>query len=824
MVNLERAGPRALIDMQDYTPAARAYWWVVAILGGLSIVYSLAVVVRMDLPSLAQVLVLAAVAAVVGLFPVRIPGAKTSFGGAEIFIFLSLVLYGPAAAVIATSLEGAVGAWRTSKRVTSRIISPALAGLAMLVCGTLFEQARRLLDEYATNGNALVSMVLLFAIVLYAANTFLTSLLFALKNDRRVTPVRWLRENGWIGLAYVSGAAISGLLYASFQRFGLSFLLISVPVLAMFLTTLHAYFERKVDDESTVMRLKESESRFHSAFADAALGMGLVGADDCRFIHANKAFCEMLARSPSEVLATTLFDLVHAEDHGVLTAAIADLAAGAPAAHPEVRGLHREGREVWMSLDISLARDWQLHAHNLIVQAQDISVRRVAEAELQHNAKQDALTQLANRAHFEEQLARAIARQSRHPERRFAVMFLDLDRFKLVNDSIGQKGGDDVLVEVARRLKATVRPTDTPARLVRDEFALLLEDMERPRDAAALAERLQKELQKPFAVRDREVSVSASIGIAFGAPGYAAAGEVVRDAESAMQKAKAGGVARFEIFDAGMQQNVREQLRRESDLRRALAAGELFLDYQPIHALRGGRLVGFEALVRWRHPERGVLPPAAFVPLAEETGLIAPLGSWVLREACAQMAAIAQAGRKDLRMSVNVSRLQVADPGFASGLKQAIAEAGISPAQLTLDLNESILMESGTETIAMLAELRAMGLTLSIDDFGTGHSSLSDLAQLPIDQLKVDRSFIAKIGAGDDKGEFVRAMMSLGRALSKQVLAEGIESARQLTVLQDLGCEFGQGFLLSPPVDATVALAIASRGEPPAAPRRKPGD
>ena len=814
MVNLDRAGPRALIDMQDYTPAARAYWWVVAILGMLSIAYSIVAVASLDLPSLAQVLVLAGVAAVVGLFPVRIPGTKTSFGGAEIFIFLSLLLYGAPAAVIATSLEGAVGAWRTSKRTTSRIISPALAGLAMLVCGTAFENTRSLMDDAALNGNALVSGVLLFALVLYAANTFLTSLLFALKNDRRVTPVRWLRENGWIALAYVSGAAISGLLYATFQQFGISFLLISVPVLAMFLTSLHAYFDQKVDDESQVMRLKESESRFHSAFADAALGMGLVAADDGRFIHANKAFCDILARSPTEFLGGTIFDLVLPEDHPVLTSAISQLKAGEPAVHPEVRGLHREGRDIWMSLDISLARDWQLHARNLIVQAQDISVRRVAEAELQHNAKHDALTKLANRAHFDDQLARAISRLQRHPDRRFAVMYLDLDRFKNVNDSLGHKAGDELLVEVARRMKATVRPTDTLARLGGDEFAILLEDMDRARGAVSLAERLQRELQKPFKLRSMELSSSASIGITFSSIGYTSPEQIIRDADTAMYKAKSSGKARHAIFDAGLQQHVLEQMRLESELRRGLAAGEIYLDYQPIFALRGNRLTGFEALARWRHPTRGVLEPANFIPLAEETGLIVPLGTWVLQEACRKVAEMGRAGGKDLRMSVNVSSLQVTDPKFASEVKRAIADSGISPSQLTLEVTESVLMDCRGEAMDMLTELRAMGITLSIDDFGTGHSSLAYLAQLPIDQLKVDRSFIAKIGEGGDRGEIMRAIMTLGRALSKQVLAEGIENPQQLSILQDLGCEFGQGFLLSPPLDATVASAVATRGDP----------
>jgi diguanylate cyclase (GGDEF)-like protein/PAS domain S-box-containing protein len=814
MVNLDRGGARPLIDMQDYTPAARVYWWAVSVAGMLAIAYSIVSVARLDLPSLAQVLVLAAIAAVVGLFPVRIPGSKTSFGGAEIFIFLSLLLYGAPAAVIATALEGAVGAWRTSKRVTSRIISPALAGLAMLVCGTAFDNARGLLGEGAVNANGIVTLVLVFSLVIYAANTLLTSLLFALKGTHRITPVRWLRDNGWIGLAYASGAAISGLMYATFQQFGISFLLISVPVLAMFLTTLHSYFEHKVDDETEVLRLKESESRFHSAFADAALGMGLVAADDGRFMQVNRAFCEMLARTPNEVLGATLFDLVHPDDHPVLSTAIMQLKGGAATAHPELRGMHREGRLIWMSLDISLARDWQLHARNLVVQAQDISVRRVAEAELQHNAKHDALTKLANRAHFDDQLGRAIARVRRHPERRFAVMYLDLDRFKTVNDSLGHKAGDELLVEVAQRMKAMLRPTDTLARLGGDEFAVLLEDMERARGAAALAERLQKELQRPFKLRNMEVSVSASIGITFSAIGYADAEQIIRDADTAMYKAKSSGKSRYAIFDASLQQHVSEQLRLESELRRGLAAGEIYLDYQPIFALRGNRLVGFEALARWRHPTRGVMEPTSFIPLAEETGLIIPLGNWVLQEACRRLAQMAGAGGKDLRMSVNVSSRQVADPKFAAEVKHAIAEAGISPARLTLEVTESVLMQCQGDALDMLGELRAMGITLSIDDFGTGHSSLSYLAQLPIDQLKVDRSFIAKLGEGGDRGEIIRAIMTLGRALSKQVLAEGIENAQQLSILQDLGCELGQGFLLSPPLDATVASAVATKGAP----------
>jgi len=310
------------------------------------------------------------------------------------------------------------------------------------------------------------------------------------------------------------------------------------------------------------------------------------------------------------------------------------------------------------------------------------------------------------------------------------------------------------------------------------------------------------------------VSLGASIGITFSTIGYTTPEQVIRDADTAMYKAKSSGKARYAIFDASLQQHVTEQLRLESELRRGLGAGEVFLDYQPIFALRGSRLVGFEALARWRHPDRGVLAPNAFIPLAEDTGLIIPLGSWVLREACRQMAQWTQDGGRHLKISVNVSSLQVADPKFASEVKAVIAETGLSPSQLTLEVTESVLMNCHGEAVAMLGELRKLGITLSIDDFGTGHSSLAYLAQLPIDQLKVDRSFIAKIGEGGDNSEIMRAIMTLGRALSKQVLAEGIENSRQLSILQDLGCEFGQGYLLSPPVDTTVAAAIATKGAP----------
>ena len=796
----------AFIDMKDYGASAKLYWWTVTSLGLLALAYAVTGVLRLEPALMLQVLVGAAVAAIVGFFPVRIPGAKTSIAAAEIFIFLLLMVYGPAAAILAAAVEAFVASYRTSKRWTSRIGSPAMAALAMFVCAMAFEAARNHIHANGMASSVLLVIAMVFAAAYFAANGILTSTLFALKSRTPFTPVIWLRKMSWIGLAYVASASIAGLLYLSFERFGLPVLLVAVPVIAMFLSSLHSYFTRKEADERHVEELRASESRFHSAFTHAAIGMALVTVEG-KFIQANKSFCEMLGRPNPDLLATNIAQLVNAQDLANLRGLVDRLVAGELAAvSTELRGLHRDGSDVWMSLNISLARDWQFRTHNLIVQAQDVSARRRAEAELYHNAYHDNLTQLSNRTHFNEQLTRAIARVQRHPEQRFAVMYLDFDRFKMINDSLGHKAGDELLVNLARRLQTVLRPTDLIARLGGDEFAILLEDIQRERDAVDLTERIQKELMRPFALGDMEVTVSASIGITFSSNGYQTAEQIIRDADIAMYKAKSKGKAQYALFDASLHQHVASQLKLEGELRRALGQGQIYLHYQPIYSLRDRRLIGFEALVRWMHPERGSLDPATFIPTAEETGLIVPLGNWVLNEACRQLRAWKDThGQSGLRMSVNVSSLQLTHPEFVARVREALSNARLTPSELTLEVTESVLMDGIENAVSTLNELRHMGVTLSIDDFGTGYSSLNYLATLPIDALKVDRSFIERMSEAGEGSEIVKAIFKLGQALSKQVFAEGIETGDQLSQLQELGCEFGQGYLLSRPVDAERA-------------------
>jgi EAL domain-containing protein (putative c-di-GMP-specific phosphodiesterase class I) len=306
-----------------------------------------------------------------------------------------------------------------------------------------------------------------------------------------------------------------------------------------------------------------------------------------------------------------------------------------------------------------------------------------------------------------------------------------------------------------------------------------------------------------------EVAISASIGITFSTNGYQTSDQIIRDADIAMYKAKSKGKAQYALFDSSLHQHVTAQLQLESELRRALGQGQIYLEYQPICSLRDRKLIGFEALVRWNHPERGLLEPSTFIPVAEETGLIVPLGNWVLTEACRQMRewrAIRES--TSLRMSVNVSSLQLTHPDFVSHVQRALQAAEMNPSQLTLEVTESVLMDGIENAVSTLSALRHRGVTLSIDDFGTGYSSLSYLATLPIDALKVDRSFIERMSRDGDGGEIVKAIFKLGQALSKQVFAEGIETGAQLSLLQELGCEYGQGFLLSRPVDAARAAGF----------------
>jgi diguanylate cyclase (GGDEF)-like protein len=404
----------------------------------------------------------------------------------------------------------------------------------------------------------------------------------------------------------------------------------------------------------------------------------------------------------------------------------------------------------------------------------------------------------------------ALARAKRHEDYRFAVLFLDLDRFKVINDSLGHVVGDKLLVGIARRLETAVRPGDTVSRLGGDEFTVLLDDLSDAGEAEAVAGRLLEELAMPYNLGGHEVFISVSIGIALSTTGYQRPEDILRDADTAMYRAKQLGKARYEVFDQAMHTRVMDQLELERDLRRAVERQELFLNYQPIVSMDTGVIRGFEALVRWQHPERGVIPPAKFIPTAEETGLIIPIGIWVLGEACRQMRRWQELCPADepLTINVNLSGKQFTQPDLLEQIKEVLRETGLDPRSLKLEITESVVMENIETATRMLEQLRALGVELSIDDFGTGYSSLSYLQRFPVGTLKIDRSFVSRMTESEGTAEIVRTVMRLAQNLGMDVVAEGVETERQREQLRALECEFGQGYYFSRPMDGEAAEAF----------------
>jgi len=570
------------------------------------------------------------------------------------------------------------------------------------------------------------------------------------------------------------------------------------------------------DRRAAESRSREAVARFEAAFTHAPIGMAIVELDG-GLREANPGLCRMLALEPDLVRSINLAQLVHPDDVEDLERRLAELRDGhATTLRAEVRIVAPDGRSLWTLLSAAVVTGEDGRPSYLVAQAEDVTERRVAESDLVHQTLHDPLTGLGNRLLLKDRLQAALSIVAEVP---FAVMFLDLDRFKSVNDTHGHDAGDALLVGVGERLRRIVRSADTVARLGGDEFAIIAQGVVDRRSAEALAEKVRAALRAPFRVGDLELVATASVGVVVGSTEYATGDQLLRDADIAMYRAKDAGRDRHELFDDEIRLSEIERLETERTLRTALAEGGLRLHYQPVIDLHTGRAIGAEALLRLEDPAQGLLSPAQFLPAAEESRLIIDVGAWVLREVCAQLARWGEAGFGHLVAWVNVSGLELASPRFNGLVQRALAQHGVAPDRLRIELTENALLEASPATISQLRTLTGLGVAVGIDDFGTGYSSLAYLRDLPVSFLKIDHSFTRRL---EEPGgaALVEAIVSLGRSLDLHVIAEGVESRGQVEALAAIGCGTAQGHLFAPASSIeTVALHaghVAGPGPGPA--------
>ena len=736
------------------------------------------------------------------------------FPTASAFAFLAMLLFDGEVAVLLAALVAACAALSEKKGAEATAFRSALAATATFVVVWALRLSSGVITDIPAGSlsHAALNAVCVAVLVL----SFIRAAVTTVGVSYRINQSPWregARSFFWQLVGNFAAFAAALVAAAGVRFFGANVSVAGVAVACLlFSVVARALLSgEKPATPATEARDKVSENdRFRSAFDYAAIGMALVSTEG-RWLQVNHSLCQILGYTERELLTTDFLAVTHPDDLPTALSNIGQLLRGkVQASQMEKRYVHKSGHEVWVHWSVSAVRDQYSKSVHLIFQIQDITDRKLAEEQLHHDAFHDALTGLPNRALFMDHLKLSIARARRNESQKFAVLYLDLDRFKVINDSLGHTIGDQLLVGIADRLKEHLRPGDTVARLGGDEFVILIEDIAEETEAVQVAERIQQELSVPFTLSGREVFTTVSLGIAPSATGYERAEDILRDADTAMYRAKSAGKARYEIFDRAMHARAINLLQMETDMRRALERDEFLIHYQPIVALDNFRLRGFEALVRWQHPERGFISPMDFIPIAEETGLIVPLGEVVLREACAQMQRWQKMFPVDppLYVAVNLSSKQFSQSTLIDKVADILKETGVNPSSVKLEITESLVMENIDTATDMLRQLRALGIKLAIDDFGTGYSSLSYLHRFPIDTLKIDRSFVTRMSENNENTEIVRTIVVLAQNLGMDVVAEGVETNEQLVLLQKLGCENGQGYFFSKPVGSDGAERI----------------
>jgi PAS domain S-box-containing protein len=594
---------------------------------------------------------------------------------------------------------------------------------------------------------------------------------------------------------------------------------LSALVLLFDLYTIYQHFQLQ-----RVRQELAEQSEVFQLITENAADMIAVADGDGRLLYSSPAYGKILGYSPQEVSSSSSFDNVHPADRGRVLQAAQKTRSTGRGERLEYRMRHKDGSWRILESTINPIRNISGTVERLVIVNRDITERKRAENMLAHNIFHDDLTDLPNRALFLDRLQRALIRARRHSDYKFAVLFLDIDDFKVVNDSLGHPVGNELLKQIAERLRASFREADTIARsgnveelgpqiddeglarLGGDEFTVLLEDVSKASDTVRVAQRIQDKLAASFEMMGHELVIAASIGIALNSNSYVGAEALLRDAEIAMYRAKQAGKARSQVFDPAMHLNAVRRLRLETDLRRALESGELKVYYQPIMSLKSGRIHGFEALSRWQRSET-MVPPAEFIPVADETGLIVPINRLLLLESCNQLSCWQAAYPCDppLTMSVNLTPRQFAQAGLASEIQSVLDQARIDPRTIQIEITENVAMQDVEHAMTLLSDLKKLGLSLSIDDFGTGYSSLSRLPRFPLDALKIDRVFISHMTRDRDSCEIVKLIIMLAHSIGLKVVAEGTETIEQIAQLKQLNCDMAQGYFFSPPVDSSTA-------------------
>jgi diguanylate cyclase (GGDEF)-like protein/PAS domain S-box-containing protein len=577
-----------------------------------------------------------------------------------------------------------------------------------------------------------------------------------------------------------------------------------------------------------VRRQLTARNELFRAISENAVDMIAVENAVGQLIFTSEAYERVLGYSAEDLKITSALEQVHPDDRARLLHSREQAREWGYSEKMEYRMRHKDGTWRILESTTSAVPDASGKSTNLVIVNRDITDRKRTEQQLQHNAFHDSLTDLPNRALFLDRLGRAFNRAKRHPDYQFAVLFVDLDDFKKINDSLGHQAGDSLLVALAQRLTNSLRKDDTIshdasegmnsgtlkdslARLGGDEFTVLIEDIRDASDAIRVATRIQKALSStPMLILGQEVFASASIGIAVSRSQHNSAEELLRDADLAMYRAKTLGKARCEVFDTALHASAVTRLTLETELRRAIDNGELRVYYQPVVRLKDKKIVGFEALVRWEKPNVGLLPPAQFIAVAEESGLIVPMNRWLQLEACRKMKAWQAQfpSVPQLTLSLNVTAKEFANPGLIAQISDALDETGLDPSCLQLEIVETLAMGDAERIGALLRQAKALGVRLSIDDFGTGYSSLGRLRQFPIDTLKIDRTFVSRMDVDPDNRAIVRTIVALAHNFGLTVVAEGTETVEELNELQAINCEYVQGYFFSRPVDELAAANL----------------